>query len=242
MIFHVLTIFPDLVNPLFEHGILRRALHNGIIDADVRDLRDWTDDVHRTTDDSPYGGGPGMVMLCDPIYRGVEELRNAHGPLPLYCLSPAGERFDHDMACELAEGGDFILLCGRYEGIDQRVLDNLVDRELCIGDYVLSGGELAAMAVIDAVARQIPGVVGNVDSVPQESFATGLLDYPHYTRPEKYRGLSVPDMLLSGHHANIESWRRAQALILTFQRRPELLTPEQLHEARRLIELAGDTD
>ena len=239
MIFHVLTIFPELVQAVFDHGILRRAVQSGLIGGNVRDLRDWTDDIHRTTDDSPYGGGPGMVMLCDPVFRAVEELRAVHGGLALVLMSPAGEPFTHGTACELATGGDFILLCGRYEGLDQRVVDELVDRELCIGDYVLSGGELPAMTVIDAVARQIPGVLGNEESVPRESFATGLLDYPHYTRPEEYRGLKVPEVLLSGHHANIEKWRQQQALLLTYQRRPDLLSAEQKVEAERLLEQAG---
>jgi len=237
MIFHVLTIFPELVQAVFTHGILRRAVDKEIIGADIRDLRDWTDDIHKTTDDSPYGGGPGIVMLCDPVFRAVEELRAKTAlPLPLVFMSPAGERFTHETACELATGGDFILLCGRYEGLDQRVIDELVDRELCIGDYVLSGGEVPAMAVIDAVSRQIPGVLGNEDSVPQESFATGLLDYPHYTRPEEYRGIKVPDVLLSGHHANVDKWRLEQALILTYKRRPDLLSDEQKDEAKRLLE------
>lgn len=235
MIFHVLTVFPELVRSVFDYGVLRRAADAELISHNVRDLRDWTDDPHRTTDDQPYGGGPGMVMMCEPIYRAVEALRGEHGPLPLICLTPAGEPFSHAMACELAAGGDFIQLCGRYEGIDQRVLDHLADREISVGDFVLTGGEIAAMAVIDAVARQLPGVVGNEASLPAESFATGLLDYPHYTRPETFRGLPVPDVLLSGHHARIAEWRWQQALLLTYQRRPELLTAEQVAAARALL-------
>lgn len=226
MIFHVLTVFPDFVQTVFDYGVVRRAVESGLLASNVRDLRDWTGDAHRTTDDMPYGGGPGMVMLCEPIFRAVEELREQHGSLPLIYLSPAGERFEHRTACELAGGGDFILLCGRYEGVDQRVIDQLVDRELSVGDYVLSGGEVAAMTVIDAVARQIPGVVGNEGSVAAESFATGQLDYPQYTRPEDFRGHKVPDVLLSGHHARIEAWRREQSSELTRQRRPDLLDGE----------------
>ncbi len=226
MIFHVLTVFPEFVSTVFQYGVVRRAVESGLLGANVRDLRDWTEDVHRTTDDMPYGGGPGMVMLCEPIFRAVEELRQQYGGLPLIYLSPAGERFEHRVACELADGDDFILLCGRYEGVDQRVIDELVDRELSVGDYVLSGGELAAMTVIDAVARQISGVVGNEGSVVAESFATGQLDYPHYTRPEDFRGLKVPEVLLSGHHARIEAWRREQARKLTRRRRPDLLADD----------------
>lgn len=236
MIFHVLTVFPELVRAVFDYGVVRRAVESGLIGHNIRDLRDWTDDPHRSTDDEPYGGGPGMVMLCEPIFRAVDSLHAEYGSLPLIGLTPAGEPFSHDLACELAEGGDFIQLCGRYEGIDQRVLDHLVDRELSIGDYVLSGGELAAMTVIDAVARQLPGVVGNEKSVPAESFATGVLDYPHYTRPEVFRGLEVPGILLSGHHARIEEWRLRQALILTYRRRPELLTDEQIASARAILD------
>ncbi|MBN2083541.1 tRNA (guanosine(37)-N1)-methyltransferase TrmD [bacterium] len=236
MKFHVLSVFPEFVASVFEYGVLRRAVAAGLIEPNVRDLRDWTEDVHRTTDDLPYGGGPGMVLLCEPVFKAVEELRRAYGELPLIYLSPAGERFTHATACALAESGDFILLCGRYEGLDQRVIDQLVDRELSIGDYVLSGGEVPAMAVIDAVARQIPGVVGNAESVPADSFATGILDHPHYTRPEVFRELAVPEVLLSGHHANIDKWRREQALLLTYRRRPELLSAEQLAAARRLLQ------
>lgn len=233
--FHVLTIFPELVQAVFDHGILRQAVDAGVIAANIIDLRDFTDDRHRTTDDAPYGGGPGMVMLCDPIFRAVGHLRSSRPELPLVYLGPAGERFDHAMAVELSGGGDFILLCGRYEGVDQRVLDNLVDREISIGDFVLSGAEPAAICFIDAVARQIPGVLGNSASLPDESFATGLLDWPHYTRPEEYRGFRVPDVLLSGHHAKILSFRQEAALLLTYRRRPELLTDVQRRQAEEIL-------
>ncbi len=233
--FHVLTIFPDYVKAVFEYGVLRQAVDAGLITPNIVDLREFTDDRHRSTDDAPYGGGPGMVMLCDPIFRAVEALRGLHGALPLIFLSPAGRRFEHNTAVELAQGTDFILLCGRYEGVDQRVIDHLVDREISIGDFVLSGAEPAAMCVIDAVARQIPGVLGNHASLPDESFANGLLDWPHYTRPEEYRGLSVPEVLISGHHAKIISFRQQAALLLTYQRRPELLTEGQRAEAERLM-------
>lgn len=236
MKFHVITIFPDFVRSVFEYGVLRRGVEAGLLDSNVIDLRDYTHDKHRTTDDAPFGGGPGMVMRPEPVFECVEALRAEHGRLPLIYLSPAGEALTHGLACELAAGGDLMLLCGRYEGLDQRVIDSLVDREISVGDYVLSGGELPAMVLIDAVARQLPGVVGNADSAPADSFAAGLLDWPHYTRPEAFRGMKVPPVLLSGHHAEVEKWRREQALLLTYRRRPELLTAQQRAEAQRLME------
>ena len=232
--FHVLTIFPEFVRAVFEYGVLRQAVDAGLLVHNIVDLREFTDDRHRTTDDAPYGGGPGMVMLCDPIFRAVEALREEHGRLPLIYLSPVGERFKHETAVEMAGGSDFIMLCGRYEGVDQRVIDNLVDREISIGDFVLSGAEPAALCLIDAVARQVPGVLGNSASLPDESFATGLLDWPHYTRPEEYRGFRIPEVLKSGHHAKITSFRQQAALLLTYQRRPELLTEDQRAEAERI--------
>lgn len=237
MIFHILTIFPELVKSVFQYGVLRRGCDAGLIGHDVRDLRDYTTDRHRSTDDDPFGGGPGMVMLAEPIFAAVEGLRaEAGGALPLVFLSPSGETFNHALACELAAGPDFIMLCGRYEGVDQRVIDHLVDREISLGDYVLSGGELAAMAVADAVARQIPGVVGNEASCESESFATGLLDWPHYTRPEVFRGWRVPSVLLSGNHAKIAGFRQDEALLLTYRRRPGLLSEEQLARAKQILD------
>ena len=246
MIFHVLSIFPELVRQLFDYGVLRRGVEAGLIGHDIRDLRDYTEDRHRTTDDMPFGGGPGMVMLAEPIFRAVESLRAETGQrLPLVFLTPTGEQFTHRIACELAAGEDFLMLCGRYEGVDQRVIDHLVDRELSIGDYVLSGGELPAMVVIDAVARQIPGVVGNEASCGSESFATGILDWPHYTRPEEFRGWKVPPVLISGHHAKIMGYRQDEGLLLTFRRRPELLDEQQLARVRQILrrrETEGPSD
>ena len=242
MVFHVLTIFPEFVASVFEYGVLRRAVDAGLISHNIVDLRDFTDDRHRTTDDAPFGGGPGMVMLCDPVFRAVDALRTAEPSLPLYYLSPAGRTFNHETAVELAGNGSMILLCGRYEGIDQRIIDELVDDEISIGDFVLSGGEPAAICLIDAVARQIPGVLGNEESTAPESFASGLLDWPHYTRPEVYRGLSVPQVLLSGHHANVARWRSDQALLLTYERRPDLLTSEQRSRAEQLLKARRPED
>lgn len=237
MIFYGLSIFPELVRQVFDYGVLRRGVEAGLIGHDIRDLRDYTDDRHRTTDDMPFGGGPGMVMLAEPIFRAVESLRGQTGKrLPLVFLTPTGEQLTHAVACELAAGEDFLVLCGRYEGVDQRVIDHLVDRELSIGDYVLSGGELAAMVLIDVVARQIPGVVGNEASCGDESFATGILDWPHYTRPEEFRGWKVPPVLLSGHHAKIVGYRQDEGLLLTYRRRPELLDEQQLARVKQILE------
>jgi tRNA (guanine37-N1)-methyltransferase len=238
MKFHVLTIFPEFVEAVFRFGVVRRGVEAGIVEYAVHDLRDYTTDRHRSTDDMPFGGGPGMVMTCEPIFSAVEQLRTASpGPLPLIYTSPAGEPFTQSIAEELAAGPDLLLLCGRYEGVDQRVLDTLVDRELSLGDYVLSGGELPVMSLIDAVTRLIPGVVGDSQSVREESFSTGLLDWPHYTRPEMFHELSVPEILMSGHHAKIEQWRSEQALLLTYKRRPDLLSTEQRALAKQLLSL-----
>ena len=238
MKFHVLSIFPEFVEDVFRYGVVRRGVEAGLIEYEVHDLRDYTTDRHRSTDDMPFGGGPGMVMNCEPIFSAVETIRTAAAaPLPLIYTSPAGEPFSQAIAEELSTSGDLLLLCGRYEGVDQRVLDNLVDREISMGDYVLSGGELPVMSLIDAVTRLIPGVVGDSQSVREESFSTGLLDWPHYTRPVQFRELTVPDILLSGHHANIDRWRAEQALIMTFRRRPELLSEEQRRLAKQILGL-----
>lgn len=236
MVFHALTIFPEFVESVFNYGVLRRGVEALVISHEIRDLRDFTSDKHRSTDDSPFGGGPGMVMLAEPVYKGVEALREAAGEkLPLLYTSPAGRSFDNTLACELAQGSGFIVLCGRYEGLDQRVIDDLVDLEVSLGDFVLSGGELAAMCIFDAVARQIPGVVGNQESCQAESFVNGILDWPHYTRPEVYRDMPVPEVLLSGNHAKITSFREKQALLLTYQHRPDLLNEDQLEKVKQIV-------
>lgn len=216
----VFSIFPEVVDGFTSASVVGRARRNGLIDLRMHDLRDATDDVHRTVDDSPFGGGAGMVLKPGPVFEAVEA---AQPPRPLLLMSPSGRTFDQAYARELVETNGFSLLCGRYEGIDQRVRDHLVDGELSIGDYVLSGGEVAAIAVIEAVGRLIPGVMGNATSADDESFADGLLEYPHYTRPWEYRGWQVPEVLRSGDHARVERWRRAQALRLTLQRRPDLI-------------------
>jgi tRNA (guanine37-N1)-methyltransferase len=223
----VFTIFPEWFAGPFDASLLGKARAAGRLDLRVHDLREHTTDRHHSVDDSPYGGGAGMVMAPEPIFASVEA---AEPPRPLFLLSAAGRRFDHSVAAELAAGTGFSLLCGRYEGVDQRVADHLCDGELSVGDFVLAGGEAAAAVVVDAVARLVPGVMGNEASGTDESFATGLLEYPQYTRPADFRGASVPDVLLSGDHERVARWRRAQALHRTRARRPDLL-PDDLDPA-----------
>jgi tRNA (guanine37-N1)-methyltransferase len=216
----VFTIFPSLVDANLRHGLLGRAWAGGIVDLRVHDLRSAAEDPHRSVDDSPFGGGAGMVLRPEPVFAAVELVQP---PRPLLVLSAAGRRFDQAWARELADGGQLSLLCGRYEGLDQRVVDQLADGELSIGDYVLAGGELAALVVVEAVSRLVPGVMGNEASATEESFVDGLLEYPQYTRPAQFRGWSVPEPLLSGDHGRIARWRRAQSLVRTIARRPDLI-------------------
>lgn len=216
----VLTIFPDIVEYFASRSLLGKARERGTIDIRIHDLRSAAMDPHRSVDDAPFGGGAGMVLMPEPIFRAVETV---DPPRPLYYLGPAGKRFDQAMARDMAASGGFSLLCGRYEGVDERVLEHLVDGELSIGDYVLGGGEVAAMVVLEAVGRLVPGVMGNAESADDESFTGGLLEYPHYTRPAEFREWSVPEVLRSGDHARVGRWRRAQALARTAQRRPDLL-------------------
>jgi len=216
----VFTIFPDYLAGPVDASLLGRARSRGLLDVRVHDVRDWTDDPHRSVDDTPFGGGAGMVMTPGPLFAAVEAVAP---PRPLLLLAAAGRRFDQDRARELAAGPGFSLVCGRYEGIDQRVADHLCDGELSVGDYVLAGGEAAALVVVEAVARLVPGVMGNEASADQESFTAGLLEYPQYTRPAEFRGWPVPEVLRSGDHGRIERWRRAQALRRTLALRPDLL-------------------
>jgi tRNA (guanine37-N1)-methyltransferase len=216
----VFTLFPDLVRPWTQASLLGKAARSGVLDLWVHDLRAGAADPHRSVDDSPFGGGPGMVLAPEPVFAAVE----AADPIrPLLLLGPGGRRFDQEWAAELAAGPGFSLLCGRYEGVDQRVADHLVDGELSLGDFVLAGGEAAAVAVIEAVARLVPGVMGNESSSHEESFGDGLLEYPQYTRPQDFRGWQVPEVLRSGDHARVARWRRAQALARTGARRPDLI-------------------
>jgi tRNA (guanine37-N1)-methyltransferase len=216
----VFTIFPDLVSSWCGASLLGKAWREGAVDIVVHDLRSGANDPHRSVDDSPFGGGAGMVLAPEPLFAAVE----AAGPArPLFLLGPGGRRFDQAMAKELAGGEGFSLLCGRYEGVDQRVAEHLVDGEVSIGDYVLAGGEAAAVVIVEAVSRLVPGVMGNMASSEEESFADGLLEYPQYTRPAEFRGWAVPEVLLSGHHHRVAQWRRAAALARTVQHRPDLI-------------------
>ncbi|HEX4905042.1 MAG TPA: tRNA (guanosine(37)-N1)-methyltransferase TrmD [Acidimicrobiales bacterium] len=216
----VFTIFPDMVEAFARQSLLGKARERGLLDVRVHDLRATTTDVHRTVDDAPFGGGAGMVLMPEPIFAAVEAVEP---PRPLYYLSPSGRPFTQAVARELADLDGFSVLCGRYEGVDERVREHLVDGELSIGDYVLGGGEVAAMVVLETVGRLLPGVMGNETSADEESFSDGLLEYPQYTRPAVFRGHEVPDVLRSGDHARIARWRRAQALVRTLRHRPDLL-------------------
>jgi tRNA (guanine37-N1)-methyltransferase len=216
----VFTCLPQLLEPVLSGSLLGKARDNGVVDVRVHDLRDHTTDRHRSVDDTPFGGGPGMVLAAEPIFRAVESV---DPPRPLFLLGPGGRTFDQAVASELAAGSGFSLLCGRYEGVDERVRDHLADDELSIGDYVLAGGEAAAFVVIEAVTRLVPGVMGNEESAEDESFRHGLLEYPQYTRPAEFRGWEVPEVLRSGDHPRVERWRRAQSLARTVRRRPDLV-------------------
>jgi tRNA (guanine37-N1)-methyltransferase len=216
----VFTIFPEMVDGFARASLLGRAREGAILDLRVHDLRAATTDVHRSVDDAPFGGGAGMVLMPEPVFAAVEAV---DPPRPLYLLGPGGRRLDQALAHDLAAGDGFSLLCGRYEGVDARVRDHLVDGELSLGDYVLAGGEVAAMVVLEAVGRLLPGVMGNDASAGEESFADGLLEYPHYTRPASFRGWDVPEVLRSGDHGRVTQWRRAQALARTLRDRPDLI-------------------
>jgi tRNA (guanine37-N1)-methyltransferase len=227
---HVLTIFPGIFEVAFRWGILARAIERGCLRLVVHDVRSFALDPHQSTDDYPYGGGVGMVMKPEPLFAAVEAARAKGAPGPVILLSPQGEVFNQSLALELAKGPGMILICGRYEGVDERVRIGVVDREISIGDYILTGGEFAAMVIMDAAARLVEGVLGNSASSMSESFEGGVLEYPQYTRPQSFKGMCVPEVLLSGHHAEIERWRRIQALRRTVHRRPELLNRARLTE------------
>jgi len=232
--FHAVTLFPEMFAAVTHSGISGRALESGLWSLGLWNPRDFTKDNYRTVDDRPYGGGPGMLMLAEPLEKALDAAREAGGGKVIY-LSPQGRKLDHEKVMELAGRSAVTLLCGRYEGVDERLIARRVDEELSLGDYVLSGGELAAMAVIDAVVRQIPGALGGEQSAVEESFVQGLLDGPQYTRPEVYEGEKVPDVLLSGHHENIRRWRLKQALGRTWRRRPDLLAARRLTEVEQKL-------
>lgn len=230
MIINVLTLFPEMFTGPLSTSILKRGIDKGLLTVNLINIRDYATDKHKTTDDIPYGGGAGMVMKPEPIFRAVDTLAEKRGgdPGPVILLCPQGTVFTQQKAQELAGLDEFTLLCGHYEGIDERVRTALVTDQISIGDYILTGGELPAMVVIDAVARLIPGVLGEQESYAIESFADGLLEYPQYTRPREFRGLSVPDVLFSGHHAQIARWRRKESLRRTLKYRPDLLAKAKL--------------
>ncbi len=216
----IFTVFPQLISNFASESLLGRAQEHGLLEVNAVDLRSETTDRHRTIDAPPFGGGAGMVLMPEPVFAAVEA---TDAPRPLLLMSPSGRRFDQTFANELAETGGFSMLCGRYEGVDERIASDLCDEAVSIGDYVLSGGEVAALAILEAVARLVPGVMGNDESAGDESFMTGLLEYPHYTRPADFRGLEAPDVLRSGDHERVDRWRRAQALARTQERRPDLI-------------------
>ena len=228
--FDVLSIFPEMLQSPLEFSLLKKAREKGLIEVGLHNIRDWTRDKHRMTDDAPYGGGCGMVMKVEPVARAVAAVKQAGEASLVVLLTPQGEIFNQTIATELARQKQIILICGRYEGFDERIREHLADREISLGDYILTGGELSALVVIDATARLIPGVLGNDASASGESFSQGLLEYPQYTRPAEYSGWPVPEVLLSGNHARIERWQRIEALRRTWRRRPELLEKTQLGE------------
>lgn len=223
MRFDVFTIFPEMFSAYLDESILKRARENGLLKVGLHNIRDYTTDKHHTTDDEPYGGGGGMVMKPEPIFAAVESVLGAPPACPVILLTPQGRPFTQQVAAELAQSDHLGLLCGRYEGVDERVRQHLVTEEISLGDFVLTGGELPALAIIDAVIRLIPGVLGDPGAAQNDSHASGLLEYPHYTRPPQFRGWEVPEVLRSGNHAAIEKWRREQALQRTQERRPDLL-------------------
>ena len=240
--YDVLTIFPGIFRGPLDETILRRAQEAGLVEVVLHDLRDWADDRHRTVDDYPFGGGPGMVLKPEPIFAAVEAIQPfAAQPASVVLLTPQGRRLDRALVAELAVLPRLLLICGRYEGVDERVREHLVDVEVSVADVVLSGGELPALLLLDALIRRIPGVLGGDGSLAEETFEGGLLEYPHYTRPAEFRDWAVPAVLLSGHHAEIERWRRAQRLLRTRARRPDLLQGADLTpEERRSLDAGAE--
>jgi tRNA (guanine37-N1)-methyltransferase len=235
MRFDILTLFPEMFLSIFESSIIKKAREKALIDIHVHDIRNYAPGRHRVTDDAPFGGGGGMVMKVEPIDLALAALELQPGEGPVILMSPQGETFRQETAEELALCQRLVLICGHYEGVDERVKEHLADREISIGDFVLTGGELSAMMIVDAVARLIPGVLGNSESAKTDSFSSGLLEYPQYTRPQEYRGWKVPEVLVNGNHRDIDYWRRRQSLARTWRRRPELLEKINLSDSDRSI-------
>lgn len=226
--FDVLSVFPEMLHSPLDFSLLKKAREKGLIEIGLHDIRDWAEDKHNMTDDAPYGGGCGMVMKVEPVDRALAAVKRSDIQPAVILMTPQGETFNQKIAAELAGENHIIMICGRYEGFDERIREHLADREISIGDYILTGGELSALVVIDAVARLIPGVLGNDESAQTESFAQGLLEYPQYTRPAEYKSWCVPEVLASGNHAQIRRWQRIEALRRTWQRRPDLLEKVEL--------------
>lgn len=240
MQFDVFTLLPEVFPPYLETSILKRARRRGLIDVRVHNIRDYTRDKHHTTDDTPFGGGGGMVMKPEPVFEAVESVLGPESGSPIILLTPQGRLFDQTVARELSRHEKIALICGRYEGVDERIRRHLVTEEISIGDYVLTGGEIPALILIDAVSRVLPGVLGDPTGAEDDSHASGLLEYPHYTRPPEFRGETVPEVLLSGDHARIEKWRREQSLLRTLKRRPDLLEKAELtKEDKKFLEQQG---
>ncbi len=233
MRFDVFSLFPSVIQPYLEISILQRAIEKGLLEVHLHDIRAYTTDKHHITDDAPFGGGGGMVMKPEPIFTAIESVLGSPPSCPVILLTPQGRTYTQQVAAELARYSHLALLCGRYEGVDERVREHLVTDEISIGDYVLTGGELPALILIDSITRLIPGALGDPDGAQDDSFASGLLEYPHYTRPAEFRGWRVPEVLLSGNHAEIARWRRQQALYRTWKRRPDLLEKAELSESDR---------
>jgi tRNA (guanine37-N1)-methyltransferase len=237
MHFDVFSLFPDVFAPYLQSSILQRAISNHLLSVDLHDIRKWAPDRHHVTDDTPYGGGGGMVMKPEPVFLAVEEILGRPPKCPVILLTPQGRSFNHTVALELSSHDRLALICGRYEGFDERIREHLATDEISIGDFVLTGGELPALILIDALSRLQPGVIGDPDGAQDDSHATGLLEYPHYTRPPDFRGYTVPEVLLSGNHSQISKWRRQQSLIRTLQRRPDLLETADLSlEDRKFLQ------
>jgi tRNA (guanine37-N1)-methyltransferase len=233
MKFDILTLFPGMFDGPFGESIIRRAVERGLIDIRLHNVRDYAADKHRTTDDYPYGGGAGMIMKPEPLAACIEKVTAERPAARVILTSPQGKPFNQQLATELAREEELLIICGRYEGVDERVRDIFVDDEISLGDFVLTGGEIAAMVIVDAVSRLIPGVLGSEESAAGDSFCDGLLEYPQYTRPPEFRGVAVPEMLLSGNHREIARWRRRMALQRTWFRRPDLLATARLTEEDR---------
>ena len=229
MQFEILTLFPEIIAPYIQASIMQRAIGNKIVDINLHNLRDWAIDKHHTTDDTPFGGGGGMVMKPEPIFTAVEDLQKENNPCPIVLMTPQGRQLDHAVALELSGKKRMIILCGRYEGVDERVRAHLVTDEISIGDYVLSGGELPALVLMEAVTRLLPGALGDPKGATDDSFASGLLEYPHYTRPAVFREWGVPDILTSGDHKAVNRWRKKQAWLRTLRKRPDLIGVMQLN-------------